>query len=50
MGLTNFYANPNPNPAMCNCYTQACTILADGYSGITMVSRVTVRFKVTVRD
>ena len=27
----NSYANPNPNPAMSDCYIQACTILAGGW-------------------
>ena len=40
----------NPNPAMSNCYVQVCRILADGYSGISTVSRVRVMVKVTVQD
>jgi len=44
----NFYADPNPSPAMSDCYIQACTILASGCSGISTVSRVRVRVKVTV--
>jgi len=52
----NFSANTNPNvpkPAICpslsDCYIQACRILAGG-CGISTVSRVRVRVKVTVRD
>jgi len=52
--MFSLYPNPNsyanPNPAMSNCYIQASTILASGCSGISMVSRVRVRVKVTVRD
>jgi len=46
----NSYANPNPNPAMSDCYIQACGIglLAGGCSG--MVSRVRVSVKAMVRD
>jgi len=44
----NSYANPYPNPAMSNCYIQACTILAGSCSGISMVSRVRVRVQVTL--
>jgi len=46
----NSYANPNPNPAMFNCYIQACRIglLAGGYSGT--VRRVRVSIKAMVRD
>jgi len=52
--MFSLYPNPNsytnPNPAIADCYIQACTILASGCSGISMVSRVRVRVKVTVRD
>ena len=44
----NSYANPNP--AMSDCYIQACRILAGGCSGISMVSRLRVRVEVMVRD
>jgi len=48
----NSYANLSPNPAMSDCYIQACTILAGSCSGISTVSRVRirVRLKVMVRD
>jgi len=35
----NSYANPNPNPAMSDCYIQACRI-AGSCSGISTLSRV----------
>jgi len=35
----NFYANSDPNPAMSDCYVQACRILAGSSSGISTVSR-----------
>jgi len=41
-------SNPNSNPAMSNCYIQACRILAGSCSGISMVHRVRVMVKVTV--
>jgi len=48
------YPNPhsyaNPNPAMSDCYIQACTILAGSCSGFSTVSRVRVRIKVMVMD
>jgi len=46
----NSYANPNPNPAMYDCYIQACRkgLLAGGCNG--MISRVTVSVKVLVRN
>jgi len=46
----NSYANPNPNPAMSNCYIQACRIglLAGSCSGTE--SRVRVSVKAMVRD
>jgi len=44
------YANPNPNPAMSDCYIQACRILAGDCSGISTVSRGKVMVNVTVRD
>jgi len=46
----NISTGPNLNPAMSDCYIQACRILAGGCSGISMVSRVRVMVKVTVRD
>jgi len=44
------YANPNPNPAMSDCYIQTCRIalLAGSCSG--MVSRVRISVKAMVRD
>jgi len=52
--MFSLYPNPNsyanPNRAMSDCYIQACRILAGGCSGISTVSRVMVRVKVTVRD
>jgi len=52
--MFSLYPNPNsyanPNPAMSDCYIQACAILAGGCSGISTVSRIGVRVKVTVRD
>jgi len=48
---TNFCANPNPNPnpAVSDYYIQTCTILAGSCSGISTVSRVRDRVKVSVR-
>jgi len=46
----NISSNPNPNPAMSDCYIQVCRILAGGSSGISAVSRVSVMVKVMVRD
>jgi len=46
----NILSNPIHNPAMSDCYIQACRILAGVCSGICMVSRVRVMVKVTVRD
>ena len=46
----NSYANATHNPAMSDCYIQACRILAGGCSGINTVSRVRVMVKVRVRD
>jgi len=46
----NFYANPNPNPAMSHCYLKACRIPVSGCSGISMVSMIRVRVKVRVMD
>jgi len=43
------YANPNPNPAMSDCYIQTSRIQTGGCSGNGTVSRVRVRFKVKVR-
>jgi len=45
-----FSLYPNPNPAISDCYIQACRILAGGCSGISTVRRVRVRVKVRVRD
>jgi len=46
----NSYDNPNPNPAMSDCCIQACTMLVGSCCGISMVSRLGVTVKVTVRD
>jgi len=50
--MFSLYLNPNsyanPNPAMYDCYIQACIILGGGCSRISMVSRI--RVKVTVKD
>jgi len=46
----NISSNPIPNPAMSDCFIQACKILAGGCSGISTVSRATVMVKVTVRE
>jgi len=52
--MFSLYSNPNayanPNPAMIDCYIQACRILASCCSRISAVSRVSVMVKVTVRD
>ena len=45
---SNSYANHNP--AMSDCYIQACRILAGGCGGIGMVNRVRVRVKVRITD
>jgi len=46
----NSYANLNPNSAKSDSYIQAFRILAGSCSGISMVSRVRVKVKVTVTD
>jgi len=50
--MVNISSNPNSNvnPAMSDCHTQACRILASSCSGISMVSRVRIMVKVTVRE
>jgi len=46
----NFSANADPNPAMSDCCIQAFRMLTSVCCGISIVSRVRFRAKVTVRD
>ena len=48
MGTLVVNISSNPNPAMSDCYIQACNILASSCNGISTISRV--RVMVMVRD